>query len=227
MPDEKLFKRREVMEEDALSKTWRGRRDRGFGWQTTHRPNRLSIGNFQFRYKTRQESPPPPFPQDIPTNPFFNAVETSHINFIPKNMASQAPSTPSGSQPEGPSTTGNLQRAHTVDPHSDDDISLAPPSLIPPREMVTCLECLTWIASGQRPAEICSFSYCGVDRNLNIPYLQCTRATLGRVDYARQIWEIYQQLDPAEQEFWNLLNEANSSDEEHPEYSEENPNGES
>lgn len=48
-----------------------------------------------------------------------------------------------------------------------------------------------------------------------------------RVNYARQMWEIYQQLDPAEQEFWGLLNEADSSDEEHPEYSEENPNGES
>jgi hypothetical protein len=48
-----------------------------------------------------------------------------------------------------------------------------------------------------------------------------------RVDYARQIWEIYQQLDPAEKEFWDLLNEGDSSDEEHPEYSEENPNRES
>jgi hypothetical protein len=40
-------------------------------------------------------------------------------------MASLAPSTPSGSYSEGRSTTGNLQGAHTVDPHSDDDISHA------------------------------------------------------------------------------------------------------
>jgi hypothetical protein len=174
-------------------------------------------------------------------------------------MASQIPSTPSSSQSEGPFTTGNLQGAHTIDPRSDDDISHGhPPSLIPPEEIVTCLECLTWIASGRRPAEICSFSHCAAERDLNIPYFQCTRCAskhhtcyqvrsarlrgllrvlellwaqgshlIRRVDYARQIWEIYQQLDPAEQEFWDLLNEPNSSDEDHPEYSEENPNGES
>ncbi|OKP13467.1 hypothetical protein PENSUB_658 [Penicillium subrubescens] len=33
-----------------------------------------------------------------------------------------------------------------------------------------------------------------------------------RANYTRQIWEIYQQLEPAEREFWDLLNEADSSD---------------
>ncbi|KAJ5904780.1 uncharacterized protein N7473_001696 [Penicillium subrubescens] len=174
-------------------------------------------------------------------------------------MASQAPSTPSDSHSERPSTTGNLQGGLTVDTRSDDDMShAAPPSHIPPTEMVTCLECLTWIAGGRRPAEICSISSCAMEQDLNIPYFQCTRCVrkhhichqvrsarlrgllrmlellwaqrshlMRRVDYARQIWEIYQQLDPAEKKFWDLLNEGDSSDEEHPEYSEENPNGES
>jgi hypothetical protein len=91
-------------------------------------------------------------------------------------MASQAPSTTSGSQSEGPSTTGNLQGAHTVDPRRDDDIThYLPPSLIPPGEIVTCLECLAWIAAGRRPAEICSFNHCAMERDVNIPYLQCNR----------------------------------------------------
>lgn len=87
-------------------------------------------------------------------------------------MTSQAPSTPSDSQSEDPSTTSSRQRAFTVDTRNDDDMShAAPTSLIPPGEMVTCLECLTWIAGERRPAKICSFSYRAVERNLNIPYL--------------------------------------------------------
>ncbi|KAJ5464462.1 uncharacterized protein N7458_000148 [Penicillium daleae] len=149
------------------------------------------------------------------------------MNGISKKMASQAPSTTSGSPSEGPSTTHNLRGAHTVDPRSDDDMTHdTPPCLIPPGDIATCLECLTWIAAGRRPAEICNFSHCAMERDINLPSAPPAPGAQRRVDYARQIWELYQQLDPAEQEFLDLLNEADSSDEEHPEYSEENPNGE-
>ncbi|KAJ6088397.1 hypothetical protein N7486_009658 [Penicillium sp. IBT 16267x] len=95
-------------------------------------------------------------------------------------MASQAPSPTSGSQSEGPSPTRNLQGACTIDPRIDDDMTYDPtrdpaPSLIPPGEVVTCLECLTWIAAGRRPAEICSFSHSATHRDVDIPNLQCIR----------------------------------------------------
>lgn len=48
---------------------------------------------------------------------------------------------------------------------------------------------------------------------------------MNRVDYARQMWEVCQQLDPVEHGFRDLLNDVDSSVEEYPEYSEEHPNG--